>query len=114
MRAPATSRPGTETTVAVASPVTPRICTGEPALMSMPARAMAAGVISVRSAPVSTSRRSGTPLMAASTTSGPPEYGMTAPLGTAGVAGTIGPGVGEPTSTALSRNVEGMLAASVV
>jgi hypothetical protein len=39
---------------------------------------------------------------------------MTAPGGAGGVAGTIGPGVGEPMSSAASRNCSGMLSASVV
>jgi hypothetical protein len=60
------------------------------------------------------SRRSATSLMAASMTSGPPLYGITAPGGAGGVTGTIGPGVGEPRSSALSRNSSGILSASIV
>jgi hypothetical protein len=45
---------------------------------------------------------------------GPPVYGITAPGGAGGVTGTIGPGVGEPMSSASSRNGSGMLSASVV
>jgi len=52
--------------------------------------------------------------MTASTINGPPVYGMTAPGGAAGATGTIGPGVGEPMSSAASRNSSGMLSASVV
>jgi hypothetical protein len=39
---------------------------------------------------------------------------MTAPAGAAGTTGTMGPGVGEPMSSAVSRNGSGMLSASVV
>jgi len=73
-----------------------------------PARASAAGAITVRSAPVSSSRLSGTPLSRACTTTGPPPAnGRTVPADGGG-AGGAGLGAGAPTSTAPARYASGM------
>jgi hypothetical protein len=84
-----------------------------PLAASKPARDMAAGEISVRSAPVSSSRRNATPFSEASTISGPPAYGTTTPA-EAGAGIITGPGVGVSISRTAPRNAGGIEAGSVV
>src|SRR5881409_3868796 len=73
IRAPATSSSGTVTRTAVVTPVAPTIWTGRPLWPPNPARSIADGERTVRSAPVSTTSVSGTPLSRADTVIGAPE-----------------------------------------
>src|SRR5207302_1977838 len=66
IRAPATSRSGSVTSVAVEVPVTPMTWTDRPAPPPSPARSITSGEMTVRSAPVSTIKVSATPLRRAS------------------------------------------------
>ena len=87
--APATSRSGSVTSVAVEVPVTPMTWTDRPAPPASPARSITSGEMTVRSAPVSTIKVSATPLRRASPVIGAPGETLSA-TGSFAAGGGIG------------------------
>ena len=112
IRAPATSRSGTVTSVAVVTPVAPTIWVGRLLWSSRPARSIAEGERTVRSAPVSTTSVSGTPLRRAATVIGAPGLIRSSVGSPPGVG--VGRGCGALKSSAASRKAGGIVSGSAV